>query len=360
MPTIPLYNQWATEEAGLTRAKRRVLKNMQSGIVKLTEKPDVDVSNGSADQIAERLITLYEDLTVTLRQMIAYTEEGQEAEDRALLLKGFSYMLYIARTTIRISRLVNQLLPVMRYIDLGVLSDLKAAKSETDEFITGAMIAIGSIKYTEEQLDGILGMEPDTISNYDTIDDDTRNTPSLRPADYDPSEDDDMSVISDISSRSSRSRRTSRSTISREGSLFRRLVAAYDELGSVASDNSSLSTTVDGIRDSEEVDPSVLSGLIRRYDNMSTISSLTGATLRSTPKYKDEILAQLIIRIYEVYGRASDRLDLGFQTFNAFRQQRVLPAKADVADVSNAIRTGAGVYRVGGSSDIYQKIDRFV
>jgi hypothetical protein len=289
--------------------------------------------------------------------MLAYAEEADT--NTGILLKAVSYAIFSARTVARIYRLVNQLLPVIRYMDLGVLSDLKAAKSESDELITGALYAIGNLEFSREELEQILKIEvpPDTLSNYDPIDDDTRNTPSLRTADYDQSfEDDDMSVISDISSRSSRSRRTSRSTISREGSLFRRLIAAYDELGSVASD-STLSTTVDGIRDSEEIDPSVLSGLIRRYDNMSSnISSLTGAT----PRDKNQLFEQVLRRVAMLYGKASDLLDLGFQTFNAFRHQRVLPAKADVADVSNAIRTGAGVYRVGGSSDIYQKIDRFV
>jgi len=353
MPTIPGYNQWATEEAGLTRAKRRVLKNMQSGIVKLTEKPDVDVSNGSADQIAGRLITLYEDLTVTLRQMLAYAEEADT--DRGNLLKAVSYAIVSARTVSRIYRLVNQLLPVMRYMDLGILSDLKAAKSETDELITGALFAIGNLEFTRDELKDILRTVPEmNLDDYDPPDDSTRNTPSLRESDFDPSED-DMSVMSDISSRSSRSRRTSRSTLSREASLFNRLVAAYDELGSVSSD-SSLSTTVDSIRGSEEIDPSVLSRLIGRYDDMSDISSLTG----TAPRDSTQLFSQVLKRTSYLYGKASDLLNLGFQTFNAFRQQRVLPAKSDVADVSNAIRTGAGVYRIGGSSDIYQKIDRFV
>jgi hypothetical protein len=349
MPTIPGYNQWATEEAGLTRAKRRVLKNMQSGIVKLTEKPVVDVSNGSADQIAGSLITLYEDLTVTLRQMLAY---GEEATDVKILLKAVSYAILSARTVVRIYRLVNQLLPVMRYMDLGILSDLKAAKSETDELITGALYAIRGLEFTREELEVV--PDDDTLANYDPLDDDTRYTPPQAGIDY--SEDDDMSVMSDVSSRSSRSRRTSRS--SRDASLVAALVAAYNELGRVSSD-SSLSTTVDGIRDSEEVDPSVRSKLIKQYDDMSDISSLTG-TSGATPRNPSKLFRQVLQRTSNLYGTASDLLDLGFQTFNAFRQQRVLPAKSDVADVSNAVRTGAGVYRIGGSSDIYQKIDRFV
>jgi len=348
MPTIPGYNQWATEEAGLTRAKRRVLKNMQSGIVKLTEKPDVDVSNGSADQIAGRLITLYEDLTVTLRQMLAYAEEADK--DTGILLKAVSYAIVSARTVARIYRLVNQLLPVMRYMDLGILSDLKAAKSETDELITGALYAIGSIEYTTQQLNVFLNEDP--LADYDPPDDSTRYTPPQAGFDY-------PDDISEISSRSSRSRRTSRSTLSREASLFNRLVAAYDELGSVSSD-STLSTTVDGIRDSEEVDPSVLSKLIKRYDDMSSVSDISSLTDAATTRNPSRLFKQVLQVTRRLYGRASDLLDLGFQTFNAFRQQRVLSTKSDLADVGNAVRTGAGVYRVGGSSDIYQKIDRFV
>jgi hypothetical protein len=133
MPTIPLYNQNNTEEAALSRAKRRVIKLMETGVLKLTERPDVDVTNGKADDVANQLIAQMEDLTALLRSTIIYFEERGDdliidnLEDQRKVLK---YGFNIAKFSRRIAKTTRGLAPNIRYLDLGVYSDLRTAVQE--------------------------------------------------------------------------------------------------------------------------------------------------------------------------------------------------------------------------------------
>jgi hypothetical protein len=139
MPTIPKYNQGATEEAGLTRAKKRVIGFMEQGILKLTERPAVDLTNGKADSLAEDIIRQMEEISSILRQGNLYFEEMgdvvivEEYEDVKKILK----LVVIARKlTKRLLRGLGSLSKGVSYLDLGVFADLQTAWKELREVFT--------------------------------------------------------------------------------------------------------------------------------------------------------------------------------------------------------------------------------
>jgi len=133
MPTIPRYNQGATEEAGLTRAKKRVISLMEQGILKLTEKPAVDLTNGKADDLAEAIIKQMEETASILRQGNLLFEEMGDAvvvdnfEDAKKILK----LVVVARKfAIRLNRDLKRLKQGISYIDLAIFADLQTAWKE--------------------------------------------------------------------------------------------------------------------------------------------------------------------------------------------------------------------------------------
>lgn len=133
MPTIPRYNQGATEEAGLTRAKKRVIGLMEQGILKLTEKPAYDLTNGKADVLAEDVIKQMEETATILRQgNLLFEELGdvvvvEDFEDVKKILK----LVVIARKYARrLNRSLRALEKGVSYLDLGVFADLKTAWKE--------------------------------------------------------------------------------------------------------------------------------------------------------------------------------------------------------------------------------------
>jgi hypothetical protein len=133
MPTIPKYNQGATEEAGLTRAKKRVIGYMEQGILKLTEKPAYDLTNGKADVLAEAIIKQMEETASILRQGNLLFEEMDDAvvvdnfEDAKKILK----LVVVARKfAIRLNRDLKKLLRGISYIDLAIFADLQTAWKE--------------------------------------------------------------------------------------------------------------------------------------------------------------------------------------------------------------------------------------
>jgi hypothetical protein len=133
MPTIPRYNQGATEEAGLNRAKKRVIGLMEQGILKLTEKPAVDLTNGKADSLAEDVIRQMEEISSILRQgNLLFEELGdvvvvESFEEAKKILK----LVVIARKlTRRLIRSLSTLSKGISYLDLGVFADLQTAWKE--------------------------------------------------------------------------------------------------------------------------------------------------------------------------------------------------------------------------------------
>jgi hypothetical protein len=133
MPTIPLYNQSNTEEAALTRAKKRVVSAMKTGTLKLTERPDIDVTNGKADDVANLLISQMEDLTAVIRSILVYFEERDDdliIDDKESLRKVLKLGFTITKLSRRIAKITKGLIPNIRYLDLGVYSDLRTAAEE--------------------------------------------------------------------------------------------------------------------------------------------------------------------------------------------------------------------------------------
>ena len=133
MPTIPKYNQGATEEAGLTRAKRRVISLMEQGILKLTEKPAVDLTNGKADTYAEAVVRQMEEITSILRTAnLLFEESGNvvfvESIDDAR--KALRSVIVARKLMRRLLRELKELKKGISYVDLGLYADLKTAWKE--------------------------------------------------------------------------------------------------------------------------------------------------------------------------------------------------------------------------------------
>ena len=120
MPTIPNYNQGATEEAGLTRAKKRVIGFMEQGILKLTERPNVDLTNGKADSLAEDIIRQMEEIASILRQGNLFFEEmGDDVvvvEDFADAKRILKLVVIARKLSIRLLRAVKQLEKGVQYL----------------------------------------------------------------------------------------------------------------------------------------------------------------------------------------------------------------------------------------------------
>ena len=149
MPTIPLYNQSNTEEAALTRAKKRVVSAMKTGTLKLTERPDIDVTNGKADDVANLLISQMEDLTAVIRSILVYFEERDDdliIDDKESLRKVLKLGFTIAKLSRRIAKITKGLIPNIRYLDLGVYSDLRTAAEEMFGIWSDAFVFLISVQ----------------------------------------------------------------------------------------------------------------------------------------------------------------------------------------------------------------------
>jgi hypothetical protein len=207
MPTIPLYNQNNTEEAALSRAKRRVIKLMETGLIKLTERPDVDETNGKADDVANQLIRQMEDLTAVLRSTIVYFEERNDdlvIDNRDDVRKVLKYGFTIAKFSKRIAKITRGLAPNIRYLDLGVYSDLRTAVQELFSTWEDTFVYLTAVQVLID----------DNVSEYD----------AFRDVESEMGEDDDMS---DVSSQASTrgSTRSTNSSVRRNREAFGRLGA---------------------------------------------------------------------------------------------------------------------------------------
>jgi hypothetical protein len=136
MPTIPRYNQGATEEAGLTRAKKRVISLMEQGILRLTEKPAVDLTNGKADDYAEVVIRQMEEISSILRTANLLFEESENVvfvENVDDARKALRAVIIARKLMRRLLRELGTLAKGITYIDLGLFADLKTAWKELDK-----------------------------------------------------------------------------------------------------------------------------------------------------------------------------------------------------------------------------------
>jgi len=357
MPTVPLYNQGATAEAGLTRAKRRVIKAMQSGVVKLSNKPEEDLSNGSADVLAERLIARFQDLTVLFRQINAYYGEAGDAlelDNTPEIVKALDVVITGARAITRLLRVIKAYVRVIRFTDLGLLSDVKAAQAECDNEAKNAFDVLMSLDFVQ--------LTPNEIQDEPLVE-------------LEEDEDDDSlgSFTMDTSSRGSRGSRSSASssisgTVSTMGRRQRRVDNVLEQLQQVMNEMDDASSDISSLSD----------GSFERGLDRGRQQYALDEEFANFKRLSGENFRKLIVNMYVNYQGGLDILVRGYNNFNAFRQQKVFPAKAADADGENAIKTGNGlpgrdgadmiqgtasrfygvtphiqnIYRVGGSSNI--------
>jgi hypothetical protein len=157
MPSIPNYNQGATEEAGLTRAKRRVIGFMEQGNLTLTEKPAVDLSNGKAEDLAVDIVKQMEEITSTLRQGNLFFEDlGDEivVDDYNDAKKAMKFVIIARKLAIRLMRDLKRLLKgnSVSYIALGTFADLQTAWEELKDIfmISTTYLTNVGYKFVEE------------------------------------------------------------------------------------------------------------------------------------------------------------------------------------------------------------------
>jgi len=436
MPTVPLYNQGATEEAGLTRAKRRVIKAMKSGIAKMTEKPDMDPTNGSADQLANLLIVQFEDLTALSRQVTVFLGDGKkytEFDDPELTVKALKLTILASKVVARILRLSSALAKVMRFLDLGIMSDLKAVQEESNDAFFAAMRGLRIVdlsKYTDAELQMIANVQDDelgtALSEWDVEDDDLSTVGSITVG----TKVNDNSTLGSkrsgsTSSKSGRSGSTKfkgsppgsklgRPTVkqSRVNTMFRYMFGAAEDLRN-AGRTMSLDRPGKGKGtprprprgripqvDQEEVDEDETQSVAdavnrgRRIAEMEeeefqararddgSIPDLEPTALLQEQK-KTDAQIELEIKLAEeqketvpftrftvdaykgvldlLESRYKDAIKIlyaAYRNFNAYRQQRDLPARAADADVGNAVKTGSGMYG-DGFYDVQGTASRF-
>ena len=157
MPSIPNYNQGATEEAGLTRAKRRVIGFMEQGNLTLTEKPAVDLTDGKAEDLAVEIVKQMEEITSTLRQGNLFFEDlGDEivVDDYNDAKKAMKFVIIARKLAIRLMRDLKRLLKgnSVSYIALGTFADLQTAWAELGEIfmISSTYLSNVGYKFVEE------------------------------------------------------------------------------------------------------------------------------------------------------------------------------------------------------------------
>jgi hypothetical protein len=294
MPSIPIYNQSATEEAGLTRAKKRVIGYMEQGIAKLTERPDKDITNGKADDIANLLITQFEDLGGLFDMISIYFQEmeddgynpqvviGEPAEAKKVL----KLVIATAKLIGRVVRTTKALAPVMRFIDLGVLSDLKTAQQNAE--------ASGNVAFTyllNINLDELQDDEWQSVAGEEVLDED---------------EDDASSIASSVSSVPSRTSSDPRQR--RIDSMFNRMIKAQRDLESDSDSSSQSSASASASTDKSY-----------RRKRLETLEAFN--------KSRD-IFERLVGSMQKALNDALDVLERAYANFNEFRTQKVLPAEA--------------------------------
>jgi len=409
MPTVPLYNQGATEEAGLTRAKRRVIKAMKSGVAKLTERPDTDPTGGSADELAKLLITQFEDLTALSRQIVVFLGDGEKyttINSPETAVKALKLLILATKVVARILRLSKGLVPNMRFLDLGIMSDLKAVQDESSQEFLSALRALNSLdlsKFSDEEMSA-MGNEPDeelgtVLSEWDDEDDDLSTVGSISLGSKRSSGSTSSKSGQSGSTQSKRSfasapmRGVRAKPKGRLGTMFQYMFGAAEELARPM--GSSLDRPPGKgkgkprprpfRRPIQEFEDEDMTQAVQRgqriaemeeeeFQALARDGTLPGLEPAETDEQKDtdsEILARLhqlnearleripftrfTVGAYEDvigllrrrYLEAVNLLNTGYNNFNAYRQQRVLPARAADADVANAVKTGSGMYGDG-------------
>jgi len=130
MPSIPGYNQSETEEAVLTRAKKRILKVQKKG-VKMMEVPVDGGIPKDADGIAERMIVMLEDLIGIFQNMFLYFDlEGGAVRNEEDARKILRYLFLAYKLSGRVWKLTKGLLPVVGLVDASLFRELQGKLAE--------------------------------------------------------------------------------------------------------------------------------------------------------------------------------------------------------------------------------------
>ena len=197
MPSIPNYNQGATEEAGLTRAKRRVIGFMEQGSLKLTERPAVDLTNGQAEVLAEDSVKQMEEITSTLRQGNIYFEalsKEDEDDDPVFVVDRYTdakkilkFVIIARKLALRLIRDLKRLLKgnSISYIALGTFADLQTSWDELGEILETTTRYLVNIDIEiDAKLEEELNTEMETLDKIererDSDDDDDEEEEELR------------------------------------------------------------------------------------------------------------------------------------------------------------------------------------
>jgi hypothetical protein len=306
MPTIPLYNQGSTEEAGLTRAKKRVISLMYQGLSSLTDKPAYDMSNGKADEYANVLITQMEEITSYLSQLYIFFEE----QDYDIYIRNYDDAKKVIKLIVlaikfgnRAGRTAAALLPGFEYMDLGVLADIKAAKDELEQYYHEVFTLLTASKILVE------------VDDLDSIASEIEDEISIE-FDENPNVEELSSIESDMSSLPSR--------VNLPSGLNRTIDSMFNRQ----------MITQNAIEDAPTTIPS----------SSSSSSRSMGSTERV---FGDETQYQrLVLKLQEVCEFIFDTLETGFDNFNEVRQQIVYPAQVKTAPL-----TGSGfnnpLYSIG-------------
>jgi hypothetical protein len=402
---------------------------MNSGLAKLTEKPETDPTDGQADVIANNLIGQFEDLTALARQINAFLGDGEEkvqVDNPDDAVKALRLVIMAAKAVARILRTAKVLAPSVRFLDLGVLGDLKAVQDECGLAFFAAIRAMRSLDF--DKLERVM----DNIGNYED--------PELETlvSEWD---DDDVSVLSDDTGLGTkRSGRTADKSVSsgstmskgsppgsrlgvspkqgRVNTMFRYMFGAAEDLRDAGVSMSldrpppggkgTMRPRVRGRRPEvpQEVEDEDMTQAMNRGQRMAEqeeeefqmreqgLALLTEdverdkaqeaadnalfaqlnrrreTDLKPFKRFGVKAYDDLVNLLDQRFKDATTLLYVAYTNFNAYRQQKVLPARAADADVGNAIKTGAGmyggfdmiqgsvsrmggkVYKVGGSSDI--------
>jgi hypothetical protein len=169
MPSIPIYNIQSTEEAGLNRAKKRINKILERGLIKLTETPASDPTDGNADKLAETIIRQMDELSGVLQQAVLPLQLSDEDEGLDFLRKTLRDIINSQKKMRQISKDLNSLLKGISYISLSLYYDLlNTWKYLSDQFdIVFAFLL--TYQNTFEEFTNFQKLVSELKQNYDKI-----------------------------------------------------------------------------------------------------------------------------------------------------------------------------------------------
>jgi len=143
MPTIPDYNQGFTEEAELSRAKKRVNEREMEKFSEISEYPDTDPTDGGAEQIATKLWGEMESLQPIYTAISAFIKPGGQQvgvpQGNTIFLsvqsyqQAIQYLGQLYNKMRQIKEISNQVVPNLNYVSFSTVNRLKAELDKLTE-----------------------------------------------------------------------------------------------------------------------------------------------------------------------------------------------------------------------------------